>query len=130
MTDKKESPKSKIGTVQGTALIISILTLIILLQIFPNLNRNVKDTSDMIVRLENRLDNASLKMEQLNRRICSTKYDTEISSLNSMSGVLEEIIQKSSGDTAIQAKKVQDNMKSLILRLKEESFGSDNKTQE
>ncbi|OGL47703.1 MAG: hypothetical protein A2161_05660 [Candidatus Schekmanbacteria bacterium RBG_13_48_7] len=125
MFHSEETPKKRVSTLQGTALILSIFSLIIiLLKIYPDLNNNVRDTSEMFSELDRRLDEANLRLDRISRHIFASKFDEEILKLKRAGEVLEEIALKSSGETAMQAKLLQDKINSLILQLQKESISS------
>ena len=123
--------RSTIGTIQGTALIISIFTLIILMvKIYPDMNNNVRETTEMIADMERRLDDANLKLDRIRFQVGPKQRDEEIIRLKNLKIVLEEISTKNSGEASNQAKEIQEKINSLIDQLQNSTLNLDkNKVQ-
>jgi hypothetical protein len=109
---------SKIGTIQGTALIVSIFTLVILLlKIYPDMNNNARETSETIADLEKGLDDANIKLDRIRHQIGTRQHDEEIFRLKNLNIMLEGISSKNSGEASNQAKEIQEKINSLINQL-------------
>jgi len=80
-----DESKKKIGTVEGVALILSVLAcLILFFKIMPNMNANLEFYNEKIHEIDRQLSDIQVKVENLQRSSVKSKHEIEVRQLQDM----------------------------------------------
>ena len=117
---KPESSKHRVGTIEGVALILSLLAcLILFVKIMPNLSENANYYNESLVDLTQRVERMEVKMLNLNDRANAFTYYREITALRDAVNALNNLEKKLPPERLKMVQQLRLDFESLLSELKE-----------
>lgn len=117
-----EKQRFRIGTVEGTALVLGVmLVIIIFFRILPELQRFHDYISNDTQKLQEAVVSLKAEQERLAKQICTSNFDQEINELKSALFVLKELETKGEAPIKEQTQTTIQEIEKLMDLLKVET---------
>ncbi|MBN2382052.1 hypothetical protein JXQ70_04130 [bacterium] len=115
----EKNKRSRVGTIEGTALILGVLLLIVVFYaILPEMRRFNEYISKDTIKLQEAVITLQVEQARLTKQLSSTNYEREIGEMKSVHYLLQELESKSASPIKEQIAVTNQEIEKLLDLLK------------